>query len=78
MEAHADLVHSSASCKGRYIATHHSSESCWYEHFAHGVSSRMGDIVSQDRAFTIEVLHHLLASYEAHWQELEFNMKLLP
>jgi hypothetical protein len=75
-EAHADLVLSSASRKRRYVATGCPSESHWYEHFALGISARMSDIVSQDRAYTIEVLHHLLASYEAEWQELELNMAL--
>eukprot|EP00804_Cyclotella_cryptica_P003619 CCRYP_002220-RA/>CCRYP_002220-RA protein AED:0.33 eAED:0.28 QI:0/0/0/1/0.25/0.2/5/0/708 len=66
-EAHADLVLSSSSRKGRYVATHAPSESRWYESFNLGVSARMGDAVSQDRAYTIEVLHRLVASYEVEW-----------
>lgn len=34
----------------------------------------MGDIVSQDRAYTIAVLHKLLDSYEAEWSDPDFNM----
>eukprot|EP00804_Cyclotella_cryptica_P007724 CCRYP_001332-RA/>CCRYP_001332-RA protein AED:0.42 eAED:0.45 QI:0/0/0/1/0/0/2/0/232 len=63
----ADIVLSSASLKERYIATHAPSESHWYEHFNSGVRARMGDIVSQDRAYTIEVLHMLLESYQKEW-----------
>jgi hypothetical protein len=37
----------------------------------------MGDVVSQDRAYTIEVLHQLIASYEAEWQRLGFQIPLL-
>ena len=75
-EAHADLVLSSASRRGRYVATRAPSESRWYESFNLGVSARMGDVVSQDRAYTIEVLHRLLASYEAEWAVSGFDMPL--
>jgi hypothetical protein len=73
-EAEADIVLSSASRKGRYVATRCPSESRWYEHFALGVAARMGDIVLQDRAYTIAVLHKLLESYEAEWAEPSYNM----
>lgn len=75
-EAHADLVLSSSSRKGRYVATRAPSESRWYESFNLGVSARMGDVVSQDRAYTIEVLHRLVASYEAEWIESGYDMPL--
>ena len=75
-EAGADMVLSSASRKGRYVATRCPSESRWYEHFAVGVSARMGDVVTQDRAYTIEVLHKLLESYEAEWVEAGYQMPL--
>ena len=63
----SDIVLSSGSRRGRYIATLCPSESQWYERFALGICARMGDIVSQDRAYTIQVLHKLLQSYEVDW-----------
>lgn len=73
-ESKADIVLSSASLKGRYIATHAPSESRWYEHFNSGVRARMGDIVSQDRAYTIQVLHKLLESYQKEWTAKQYDM----
>ena len=34
----------------------------------------MGDVVSQDRAYTIEVLHKLLEMYESEWQTPNYRM----
>lgn len=45
-----DIVLSSDSRKGQYVATLCPSESCWYEHFSIGISAWMGDLVSQDLA----------------------------
>lgn len=56
------------------MATRCPSESRWYEHFAVGVLARMGDVVSQDCAYTIEVLHKLLESYEADWNDAGYQM----
>ena len=36
----------------------------------------MGDVVSQDRAYTIEVIHKLLDSYEQDWQRADQEMPL--
>jgi hypothetical protein len=71
-----DVVLSTGSRKGRYIATLCPSESRWYSQFALGISARMGDVVSQDRAYTIEVLHELLKSYEEEWSSLGTDMPL--
>ena len=60
-ESGSDIVLSSGSRKGRYIATRCPSESRWYEHFVLGVCARMGDVVSQDRAY-IERCHAATAS----------------
>ena len=73
-ESNSDIVLSSGSKKGRYIATRCPSESRWYEHFATGVCARMGDVVSQDRAYTIEVLLKLVEMYESEWTELQQTM----
>jgi hypothetical protein len=37
----------------------------------------MGDVVSQDRAYTIEVLHKLLQSYEAEWTQGDMSTSVL-
>ena len=75
-ESGKDMVMSSASRKGRFISTLAPSESRWYERFALGISARMGDIVTQDRAYTIEVLHALLDSYETEWNDNDSEMSL--
>lgn len=67
---------SAASRKGRFIATRCPSESRWYEQFTLGVSARMGDIVSQDRAYTLQIIHALLQMYEAEWNDPEKEMPL--
>lgn len=72
----SDIVLSSGSRKGRYIATLCPSESRWYERFALGICARMGDVVSQDRAYTSQVLHKLLESYEQQWQTHRYNIPL--
>jgi hypothetical protein len=72
----SDIILSSGSRKGRYIATLCPSESRWYERFSLGICARMGDIVSQDRAYTLEVLHKLLESYEQEWQRDGYSMSL--
>ena len=41
-----------------------------------GCNARNGDIVKQDRAFTVEVLHALLAMYEVEYEELGVAMPL--
>jgi hypothetical protein len=75
-EAGSDIVLSAGSKKGRFVATRCPSESRWYEHFTLGVCARMGDVVSQDRAYTIEVLHKLLESYESEWVNGHYEMPL--
>jgi hypothetical protein len=51
-----DLTLSAGSIKGRFVATLCPSEDRWYQHFESGICARMGDVVSQDRAYTIEVV----------------------
>ena len=75
-ESGADIVLSTSSSKGRYVATCNPSEGSFYQMFATGCCARSGDIVKQDRAYTIEVLMALLSMYEAEYQELEGNMPL--
>ena len=67
-ESGADVCLAFGSIRGRFYVTCAPSESRWYELFARGVCARMGGVVRQDRAFTIEVLHRLLSMFEAEWQ----------
>jgi hypothetical protein len=69
-----DVVLSTGSQKGRYIATLCPSESRWYSQFATGISAQMGDIVSQDRAYTLDIIHKLLESYENDWENLGYQI----
>ena len=62
--AGADITLSSGSVAGWFIATLCPSEGRWYQRFEIGINARIGDIVSQDRAYTIEVLLTLLEMYE--------------
>jgi hypothetical protein len=59
-----NMTLSSGLIKGRFVATRCPSKGRWYQHFETGICARMGDVVSQDRAFTIEVLLALLEMYE--------------
>ena len=62
------LTLSAGSAKGRFVATECPSEGQWYQHFETGICSQMGDVVDQDRAYTIEVLLALIEMYEQEWQ----------
>ena len=72
--AGADITLSTGSVKGRYIATLCPSEGRWYQQFETGIQARTGDIVSQDRAYTLPVLLGLLEMYEEEWERLELEM----
>ena len=73
----SDLPLSAGSAKGRFVATECPSEGRWYQHFKTGICSRMGDVVDQDRAYTIEVLLALIEMYEQEWQTYYLQMPLL-
>src|SRR6056300_936088 len=68
-ESGADIVLSTSSKKGRYVATCNPSEGSFYQMFAMGSCARSGDVVKQDRAYTIEVLMALLDMYESEYQD---------
>ena len=70
------MVLSSSSNKGRYVATCNPPEGRFYQMFSTGCSVRSGDIVKQDMAYTLEVLHALLAMYKAEYKELGATMPL--
>ena len=75
-ESGADIALSSSNSKGRYVATCNPSEGRFYQMFNAGCSARSGDIVRQDRAYTLEVLHALIAMYQAEYEELRDTMSL--
>ena len=75
--AGADITLSSGSNKGQYVATLCLSKGIWYQQFATGINACMGDIVSQDRAYTIEVLLVLpsLRMYKEEQQHYGYKYK---
>ena len=72
----ADIALSTGSMKGRYITTLCPSEGRWYQLFTIGVSTRKGDIVSQDRAYTIEIVHTVINLFEKEFQELGYRIPI--
>lgn len=76
-ESPPSLTLSAGSVRGRFVATLCPSEGQWYQCFETGIAARMGDVVSQDRAYTIEVLLALLEMYEDEWQTFYLRMPLI-
>lgn len=70
----ADITLSSGSIKGRYTATMNPSEGKFYERINIGLSTRLGDIVKQDRAYTIEVVHAMLQLWEDEFIASGYDM----
>lgn len=75
-EANSDITLSSGSARGRFVATQNPSEGNWYGAFAAGINARMGDVVSQDRAYTLELFLALVAMYEAEWETHGLSMSM--
>lgn len=71
-----DLTFSTSSSKGKYVATRNPAEGRMYQAFAMGCCARMGDVVQQDRAYTISVLLKLVEMYEEEYSDLRENMPL--
>ena len=46
------------------------------QHFSQGICSRMGDIVRQDRAYTIQVVLAVVDMFEKEWQEEGYGISL--
>lgn len=72
----SDIVMSSGQVRGRFVATMCPSEGRWYQHFSAGCAARMGDIVTQDRAYTIEIVLAVIQMYEDNFQQEGFNMNI--
>jgi len=45
------------------------TQSLWFERFAKGCLSRMGQVVKQDRAISLEVMHQLMENLEGEWTQ---------
>ena len=75
-EAGADITLSTSSSKGRFVATCNPSEGRWFQYFSSGICARMGDVVDQDRAYSIQVLHKLLSMFEEEWDDLGPDMPI--
>ena len=50
------------------------SEGRWYTLFTTGVSIRKGDVVHQDRAYTLEIVHAIVDLFEQQFQEEGYIM----
>ncbi len=72
-----DMTLSAGSVKGRFVATRCPSEGQWYQHFETGICARMGDMVTQDRAYTIELLLAFIEMYKEEWQTYYLRMPLV-
>jgi hypothetical protein len=72
-----DMTLSAGSVKGQFVATWCPSEGRWYQHFETGICARMGDVVTQDRAYTIELLLALIEIYKEEWQTYYLHMPLV-
>jgi hypothetical protein len=72
-----NLMLSTGSIKGQFVATLCPSEGRWYQHFKTGIWARMGDVVNQDQAYTIKVLLALVEMFEQEWQTYHLQMPLL-
>jgi hypothetical protein len=72
----ADIVMSAGDLKGRYIATLCPSECRWYETFSTGISARMGDIVHQDRAYTLAIMLAIVGMFEEQFQAQGYEMPI--
>jgi len=45
------------------------TQTLWFERFAKGCLSRMGQVVRQDRAVSLDVMHQLLETLDSDWQQ---------
>ena len=71
-----NLTLSAASVKGCFVARLCPSEGCWYQHFETGICARIGGVIIQDQAYTIEVLLALVEMYKQEWQTFNLQMPL--
>lgn len=72
----SDIVFSSGQAKGRFVATLCPSEGRWYQHFSLGCATRLGDVVTQDRAYSIEIVLQVIQMYEDHFQQEGYTIPI--
>jgi hypothetical protein len=64
------------SSRGRYVLSKNPTEQCWFEYFVRGMAAKKGDVVEQNWAYTIKVLHKLIQMYEAEWETCDGKLPL--
>ena len=70
----SDINLSTGNQQGWYIATCNPSEGKLFSHLSSGMWARIGDVVGQDKAYTIGVLLCLVSFYEVEWSNLGLGM----
>ena len=59
---------------GRYTATCSPTEGSFFQRLTTGMCARIGDVVDQDKAYTLAVVLKLLGMFEAEWGDLGLDM----
>ena len=73
-ESGCDITLSAGGKGGRYTAICSPTEGNFFLRLTTGVCARIGDVVDQDKAYTLAVLLRLLDMYEAEWGDLGMAM----
>ena len=63
----SDIAFSSGGLKGRFVATLCPSEGRWFQRWNLGTRVRMADVVTQDQAFSIEIVLAVIQLYEGRF-----------
>ena len=71
-----DITLSSSSKRGRFVATCNPTEGRWFQRLTTGMNARIGDVASQDKAYTIQFLLKLVSMFEAQWSDLGLDIPL--
>ena len=56
-----------SSDKSKAILSDCVTNGIWFERFARGCLSRMGEVTRQDRAISLKLMHKLMAHFDAEW-----------
>ena len=73
-ESGGDITLSAGGKGGRYTATCNPTEGGFFQRLTTGMCARIGDVVDQDKAYTLAVVHKLLGMFEAEWGDLGLDM----
>ena len=71
-----DITLSFSSKRGRFVATCNPTEGRWFQRLITGTNAHIGNVVSQDKAYTIKVLLKLVSMFEAEWSDLGLDIPL--